>query len=246
MRIPRIYTPQHLACQCSCELEENASHHISRVLRMQKERELILFNGNGGEYRASIIAISKKTVTVMVHDFIDEQRQSPLNIELAIAISKGDRMDWVIQKATELGVYQISPLMTERTEIKLTETRLTKKMAHWNQVAISASEQSQRTVLPQLHMPVHLNQWLPHSKAEKKYVLHHRSNPDVLTSEHTPNSVALLIGPEGGLSQQEIELALTYQFAPLALGPRVLRTETAPIAAISILQYYWGDMSSRF
>ncbi|HWV15348.1 MAG TPA: 16S rRNA (uracil(1498)-N(3))-methyltransferase [Cellvibrio sp.] len=241
MRIPRIFTAQPLAANSSIDLEEAPSHHLAKVLRMQAGRELILFNGRGGEYSASITAISKKAVSVQLRDFIAEDRQSPLQLELAIGVSRGERMDWVLQKATELGATKITPLLTERTEVKLNNERSDKKLEHWQQIIVSACEQCQRNLLPELSKPVAIDEWLAQCNAELKFVLHHRDNQGLPASQNI-SSVALLIGPEGGLSEREIEQALQQHFSPLTLGPRILRTETAPLAAISLVQYLWGDL----
>lgn len=240
MRIPRIFTTQRLTADSIIDLEEAPSHHLSKVLRMQAGRELILFNGAGGEYPGVIDAISKKSVTVKLTGFNPENRQSALQLELAIGVSRGDRMDWVLQKATELGVTKITPLITERTEVKLGGERADKKRGHWQQTIISACEQCQRNLLPELAEPVLFSEWVAQCKAELKFVLHHRDNQG-LPQNATAGSVALLIGPEGGLSDTEITQAVAQQFSPLTLGPRVLRTETAPVAAISVVQYLWGD-----
>lgn len=240
MRIPRIYTSQPLSEHTSIDLEEAPSHHLSKVLRMQVGRDLILFNGAGGEYTATINAISKKSVSIQLNAFAAENRQSPLALELAIGVSRGDRMDWVLQKATELGVTKITPLITERTEVKLSGERADKKLSHWQQTIISACEQCQRNIVPELCEPILFGEWITRCNAELKFVLHHRDNKG-LPHEKTPGSVALLVGPEGGLSEEEITQALAEKFSALTLGPRVLRTETAPVAAISIVQYLWGD-----
>lgn len=240
MRIPRIYTTQTLTTDSLIDLEEAPSHHLSKVLRMQAGRELILFNGAGGEYTGVIDAISKKSVAVKLTAFNLENRQSTLQLELAIGVSRGDRMDWVLQKATELGVSKITPLITERTEVKLGGERADKKLGHWQQTIVSACEQCQRNLLPELSEPVLLSEWMASCKAELKFVLHHRDNQG-LPQDKTTSSIALLVGPEGGLSDAEIAQAIALQFSPLTLGPRVLRTETAPVAAISLVQYLWGD-----
>ena len=240
MRIPRIFTHQTLAENTAIELEEAPSHHLSKVLRMQAGRELILFNGLGGEYTATINAINKKSVSVDVAVFNAENRQSPLALELAIGVSRGDRMDWVLQKATELGVTKITPLMTERTEVKLKGDRADKKLDHWQQTIISACEQCQRNLLPELSEPILFSEWVAQCSAELKFVLHHRNNQG-LPRDIKANSVALLVGPEGGLTEVEINQAISQEFSPLTLGQRVLRTETAPVAAISLVQYLWGD-----
>ncbi len=240
MRIPRIYTRQALTTGALVNLEETASHHLSKVLRMQAGRELVLFNGEGGEYAATISEVSKKYVSAGIGAYTAANRESPLQLELAIGVSRGERFEWVLQKATELGVTKITPLITERTEVKLGGERQEKLIDRWQHILISACEQCQRNLLPQLAAPIHINDWLPSVTAELRFVLHHRDSK-TLPAEQQPQSLALLIGPEGGLSDSEIAQAQTHHFAALTLGPRVLRTETAPVAAISLVQYLWGD-----
>jgi 16S rRNA (uracil1498-N3)-methyltransferase len=240
MRTPRIYTPQTLAGSSLVELEQQASHHINKVLRMQEGDSLILFNGDGFDYSARIDSIHKKSLSASMDVAIASETESPLSIHLGIGISKGDRMDWIMQKATELGVTTITPLFTERTEVRLKGERLEKKHQHWQQIIISACEQSGRSVLPQLAPATRIDMWTENTQAEKKFVLHHRST-QTLDGKDTPKSIVLLVGPEGGLSEAEIMAAEKHNFDALALGPRVLRTETAPLAALSVLQFLWGD-----
>ncbi len=240
MRIPRIFTEQTLITGKLVQLEETASHHLSKVLRMQAGRELILFNGTGGEFTAIIQEVSKKYVTVAVAEHIADNRESPLQLELAIGISRGERFEWVLQKATELGVTKITPLITERTEVKVGGDRQEKLVDRWQQIVISACEQCQRNLLPELSAPVQISEWLTAVNSDLRFVLHHRDSK-TLPAEQKPQSVTLLIGPEGGLSESEISQAQAKDFNALTLGPRVLRTETAPVAAISLVQYLWGD-----
>ena len=156
-------------------------------------------------------------------------------------MSRGDRFDWVIQKSTELGVASITPLLSERTEVKLNEQRAEKKLQHWQHIAISACEQCGRNTLPVINALDQLAHWAGSVSAQHKLVLHHRATA-VTAAPQQPKSLALLVGPEGGLSEAEINLAQTAGFTSMALGPRVLRTETAPVAALAILQSRWGDM----
>ena len=241
MRVPRIYTQQELRADRQLTLEPAPSHHISRVLRMGEGESLILFNGEGGEYPATISKLDKKSVLVTTQQHNPRDLESPLRLELGIALSRGDRFDWVIQKATELGVASIAPLMSERTEVKFKGDRIDKKQQHWRQVIISACEQSGRNRPPELQPVCNLNSWLPAAQAQRKFVLHHRAT-SAANSQNTPTSVALLIGPEGGLSGEEISAAGKAGFEALTLGPRIMRTETAPLAALAILQAKWGDM----
>ena len=242
MRISRICLPQPLTVGQQVELPPQAARHLVTVLRAKAGTGLILFNGEGGEYRARLTAVSHKTAFAVIDAFSDIERESPLNIHLGIGLSRGDRFDLVIQKATELGVTEITPLYTGRTEIKLKGDRADKKLRHWRQIAISACEQCQRNRVPSVYAPVLLPDWLAGTDAEQKFVLHHRSDKALTDYTTAPKSAALLIGPEGGLSDTEIIAAEQRDFNHLTLGPRVLRTETAPLAAITLLQFRWGDI----
>ncbi|MFK8047349.1 MAG: 16S rRNA (uracil(1498)-N(3))-methyltransferase [Halioglobus sp.] len=245
MRIPRIYTAQHLLANSTVQLESGPSAHIAKALRMRVGDAVILFNGEGGEYTSSITSLGKKCVELQIQEHNHQESESPLLLELGIAISRGDRMDWVIQKATELGVASITPLMTERTEVKLKGERAEKKNRHWHQVIISACEQCGRNRLPSLNRLVDVNDWLQSVDAQRKFVLHHRDDAANKQAQQ-PTSAAILVGPEGGLSDREIAVAVDTGFEALTLGPRVLRTETAPLAAIAILQSRWGDMPLEY
>jgi 16S rRNA (uracil1498-N3)-methyltransferase len=241
MRIPRIYTQQHLEPNTVIELESQAGHHLTKALRLKLGASVLLFNGQGGEFEASICAIEKRNVQIQLTRFKESDCESPLHIHLGIAVSRGERMDHIMQKATELGVSEITPLFSERSEVRLKGDRLEKKLHHWQNVIISACEQSGRSRLPHIHSAERLTQWVEKTSADQKFVLHHRTDQRIDDATQT-KTAALLIGPEGGLSQPEIETAQKQQFNTLSLGPRVLRTETAPLAAITLLQYCWGDM----
>ena len=245
MRKPRIFTEQSLGADQSIRLEAGAGRHVARVLRKRVGDELVLFNGGGGQYPAAISAVDRASVIVTTGDLDPIEVESPLRLTLGIALSRGERMDWIVQKATELGVHSIAPLVSERTEVRLRGERQDKKRRHWQQVAISACEQCGRNRLPEIEALQSLEQWSRQVRAEVRLVLHHRAG-----SKHhsaaTPASAALLVGPEGGLSSAEIEAAEQAGFSPLQLGPRVLRTETAPLAAIAILQARWGDMAAGY
>lgn len=244
MRIPRIYTGQELQANAEIVLETGPSLHLSRALRMKVGDALVLFNGRGGQYPATISAIDRKAVVVASAEQEALECESPLHLQLGIAVSRGERMDWVVQKATELGVSCIAPLVSERTEVKLGAERGEKKLRHWQQIATSACEQCGRNRLPQILSPQSLAGWLQDVQADLRLVLHHTA----VTRDPgpaPPRSVALLVGPEGGLSEEEIRAAEAAGFASLQLGPRVLRTETAPLAAIAILQARWGDMGAN-
>lgn len=240
MATPRIYSPQAMAAGQCIELDEAAARHVGLVLRMKAEEPLTLFNGEGGCFSAQITQASKRSVTVQLLEFFPDSRESPLKVHLAQSISKGDRMDYAVQKATELGVTEITPIYSEHGDVRLKGERADKKQQHWQQIAISACEQCQRNIVPTIHPAISLQDWLAQTQADLKLVLHHRTEQR-LEGYAQPETVALLIGPEGGLSASEIILAEQHQFKALALGPRVLRTETAPVVALSVLNYCWGD-----
>lgn len=242
MRIPRIHTEQVLGPDQSFELEPGPSQHLSRALRMQPGDSLVLFDGNGGQYPAVISTVNKKTVVATTAAFEAVELESGLELQLGIALSRGDRMDWVVQKATELGVSSIAPLLSARSEVRLKGDRLEKKLRHWQQIAISACEQCGRNRIPQVLPPQDLESWVKATETDLKLVLHPTADTGDKTTS-APGSIALLIGPEGGLANEEVEQATLAGFSPLKLGPRILRTETAPLAAIAILQARWGDMS---
>ena len=242
MREIRVFTNQPLTTGEDVTLDALSSRHLATVLRLKSGEPVSLFNGQGGEFLATLKECSSKRVTASIINFTDAKRESPLHIHLGIGMSRGERMDWVIQKATEVGVTEITPLYTERTEVKLKGDRAEKKLRHWQQICISACEQSYRNKIPVIHSPMALHQWVSAVDTEKKLVLHHRSQYSLsVLGKQQANSVALLIGPEGGLNAQEIQTAEEAGYAPWALGPRVLRTETAPVVAISVLQSIWGD-----
>jgi 16S rRNA (uracil1498-N3)-methyltransferase len=242
MRIPRLYTQQPLHADSLITLDKDAARYLSSVLRMTSGQMINLFNGKGEEYIAEVASLSKNQVTVSIKESLPNDRESLLKIHLVIGISRGERMDWVIQKATELGVHTITPIFTERTEVKLAGSRLEKRLVHWQQVSISACEQCLRNVVPTINSAVSLQQCLGTHDGGLKIVLHHRTERPLTELQNTNNHVTILVGPEGGLSDDEITLAESNGYNAVKLGPRVLRTETAPLAAISILQSLWGDM----
>ena len=244
MTITRIFQSVTLTPETTLRLDEKSSHHVARVLRAATGDLLTLFNGEGGEYSAVIKQIEKKHVTVQINQFIPRDTESSLNIHLAQGIARGEKMDFIVQKAVELGVKKITPLISERCNVRLDNEREEKRIQHWRSIAISACEQSGRNRIPEIQSPVTLSDWLLEAKADLCFVL----SPHVqekLPSSHLSKdaSVLLLIGPEGGLSDAEVTAAMQKHFLPLNLGPRVLRTETATIAAITVLQYQFGDFS---
>ena len=239
----RIYHPGALAAHTTVTLNEFASHHLARVLRVAVGEEITVFNGEGGEYPATISAVNKKTVAVDLGEFLECDRESSLDITLAQGISRGEKMDYTIQKAVELGVKTIIPVFTERCNVKLDAERSEKRLQHWQSVIISACEQSGRNRIPYIAAPQSLDNWLPTITADICLSLSpHAVTPLKNMNISSSSRVVLLIGPEGGLSDREMSQAERYHFQPLRLGPRVLRTETAALAAIAALQARFGDM----
>lgn len=248
MRIPTIYTEAPLDAIASGSsvdndlIEGNAAHHIANVLRMRPGDKLRLFNGDGFFYHASLVSCDKKRVSVEISQVEASTTESSLHTHLGQVMSRGDRMDYAIQKSTELGVNEITPLMSERCELKLKADRENKRIEHWQQVAISAAEQCGRATVPVIHPVCSLDQWLSKQGSQGlSLVFHHRDSQNLTQIQTAPNRVNLLIGPEGGLSDVEIELAKQANFIACTFGPRVMRTETAPVACLSVLQWLWGD-----
>jgi 16S rRNA (uracil1498-N3)-methyltransferase len=221
----------------------SAGNHIARVLRLRAGDGLTLFNGRGGEYGGRIEEMHRDSVRVSVLEHRDEERESPFHLTLAQGISRGERMDWVVQKATELGVSRIVPLFTERSVVHLDEKQAAKKVQHWRAIAIAACEQSGRNQVPEIDTPISLYDLLEQRTAGAVALL--LSPGAALRITDVPAAEAgatVLIGPEGGLAQVEQETALRSGFTPVRLGPRVLRTETAAVCALTLLQQKFGDL----
>lgn len=242
MPASRFYCPQRLGPGQVLDLPPEAAHHAAKVLRMEAGHELTLFNGEGGEYAATITHISKNGVTVKTAAFREHEIESPLKITLAQAISSGDKMDYTLQKAVELGITHIQPLASERCVVKLTGERAEKRVRHWQQVVISACEQCGRNQVPEVAPIQSLTHWLGNLSPEEQHLMLAPGAQLSLSELPAPTSpVTLLIGPEGGLSPAEIRAAESYGFASARLGPRVLRTETAALTALAAMQTLWGD-----
>jgi len=238
MRLSRFFIDAPLSLG-EHELPEAQAHYIGRVLRMAEGDALQLFDGSGNEFRGTLLEVSKKRVVVRLDESFAGQVESPLQIHLGQGLSRGERMDWAIQKATELGVNEITPIFSERCEVRLKDERADKRLAHWRQVAVSACEQCGRSRGPVIHPPMLLADWIKQTQADLKLVLHPVAEP--LVSHAKPATLAFLIGPEGGLSDTEVDQAQDAGFLPARLGPRVLRTETAPVVALAVAQQLWGD-----
>lgn len=238
MRLSRFFIDAPLSLG-SHELPEAQAHYIGRVLRLNAGAAVQLFDGSGMEYLGELSEVSKKQVRVELSEQFPGMPESQLHIHLGQGLSRGERMDWAIQKATELGVAEITPILSERCEVRLNDERADKRLIHWRQIAISACEQSGRSRVPVIHPPMALVAWLEQSTAALKLVLHPLAQ--ALSSHSKPASLAFLIGPEGGLSDAEVGQAQSAGFLAARLGPRVLRTETAPVVALSVAQQLWGD-----
>ena len=239
----RIFQPMVLHPGIVIQLNEQASHHLARVLRATIRDPVIIFNGQGGEYEGVIKQIEKKQVTVEITQHVAREVESPLEIGLAQGISRGEKMDYIIQKSVELGVKKIIPLFTERCNVKLDHARGEKRQEHWQSIAVSACEQSGRNRIPDILLPQSIDTWLPTVQADYCFVLspHVEKKLKEWTIPATAK-VVLLIGPEGGLNAQEIDKACKQHFYALNLGPRILRTETAAVAALAALQGCFGDL----
>ncbi|MFN7096017.1 MAG: 16S rRNA (uracil(1498)-N(3))-methyltransferase [Gammaproteobacteria bacterium] len=242
MRIPRIYTSQPLQLTTAVALDDNAANHVARVLRLPIGAQIQLFNGAGGEYMSRITSMTKREVIVTIEQFNAHDVGSALTIHLGQVISRGERMDFTIQKAVELGATEITPLTSDFCNVKLQEERIDKKLAHWQGIIISACEQSGRTHIPTLHQPQSILTWIANCQAQHKLIL----EPTVthsLNALSPTTDFALLIGGEGGFSDKEIQYAHTHHFTGVKLGPRILRTETAALAVIAALQTLFGDFT---
>lgn len=242
MKAVRIYQPGIYHTGQILELSAGASQHVGVVLRMQVGEKLTLFCGDNREFDATIELLKKKQVHVLIGAIKVKSRESPLSIHLAQAISKGDRMDFVMQKAVELGVASIRPLITERCVVKLDRERMEKRVSQWQSMVIAACEQSGRNTVPMVYQPIHLEHYLQESLGELKLILHPGTNKNWRELIKASSSIALLIGPEGGFSEQEVQLVNSHGFQAMSLGPRILRTETAAITALGVLQAVAGDL----
>ncbi|TPH08941.1 16S rRNA (uracil(1498)-N(3))-methyltransferase [Haemophilus haemolyticus] len=243
MRIPRIYHPESLEYQTQCQLSEDAANHVGRVLRMVEGEQLELFDGSNHIYPAIITESNKKSVKVNILGRELSDKESNLKIHLGQVISRGERMEFTIQKSVELGVNVITPLWSERCGVKLDGERMDKKIQQWQKIVIAACEQCGRNVVPEIRPLMKLQDWCAEDDGAIKLNLHPRAQHSIKTLPMIPKyGVRLLIGSEGGLSKQEIVQTQQKGFTEILLGKRVLRTETASLAAISALQIYFGDL----
>lgn len=223
------------------ELEGQAGHYLLRVLRLSVGDTVALFNGDGRDYSGRVQEIRRQRVLVSLSDIRVPGTESALKITLAQAVSRGERMDYTVQKATELGVYRVQPLFTSRVEVRLDGERQIKRLAHWRKVAISACEQCGRAVVPQILEPLSLVDWLADAADAPRLVLDPDANIRLSACSIDGDSVSVLVGPEGGFGQTELARVTAKGVLAVSLGPRVLRTESAGPAAIAVLQVLAGD-----
>ena len=242
MRVPRLFVDRRLVPHSQVEIDKAGAQYLGRVLRVRAGHHIVLFDGSGREFPAQIAEVGKHSIKALLGEATDPATESPVNTILGLCLSKGDRFDWAVQKATELGVSVIQPLESERVDFAIPEDRIEKRVAHWQQIAISACEQSGRAVIPLVQEPTSLPHWLSTVEADCKLVL----DPVATSSEldDQPAHIALLIGPEGGLTPSELALASESGFTAIQLGPRILRTETAPLVALTVIGARWGDINA--
>jgi 16S rRNA (uracil1498-N3)-methyltransferase len=243
MSIPRFYCVPPLRFGNTFELSPEAAHHANRVLRLRINDPVQIFDGEGNALDAVILEISGKRVVLGSLQACREERQPPVRIELAQAMCSSEKMDWVVQKATELGAAEIQPVQTQRSVAKLSGERAEKRTEHWRSVAIAACEQCGRNTLPQAHAPQELSAWLSQLRdsQDTKFILQPEGAATLNDQPRPQGKVILLIGPEGGFSNEEVLMAHQAGFTSILLGPRVLRTETAALAGLTALQTLWGD-----
>ena len=242
MRIPRIHTEQALGEGQRVALEDQAARHVHQVLRLEPGAPLILFNGQGGEYPARIEQATRKGVTALTEAWNPREAESPLQIELGQGLSRGERMDYAVQKSVELGVLRISPLQTDRCGVRLPPERMAKRQGHWQRVAIAACEQCGRNRVPEVSPAIGLRDWVGRGEPGSLDLMLMPDGGQALKTMQPPaGPIRLLIGPEGGLSDDEVDVAEAAGFQRIQLGPRTLRTETAAVAALAAMQSLWGD-----
>jgi len=242
MRQSRIHTSHPLILAKNVELAGPAGHYLTRVLRLSKGDRVTLFNGDGNDYSGEIVDIQAQRVGVRITGVVNPGNESPLKITLVQAICRGERMDTALQKATELGVFCIQPLMSDRVGVRLDESRQVKRVTHWQKVVISACEQSGRAVVPEVKKPLSISDWLAGAFESRRLVLDPFAENKLSGLLVEGDSISILVGPEGGFTNEEIKKVCANGVLAVSLGPRVLRTESAGPAAIAVLQAKTGGM----
>lgn len=241
MPVSRFYCPQRLSPGQILDLPPDAAHHAAKVLRYEAGTKIVLFNGDGGEYEAEIAYVDKNRVSAKTLSHRARECESPIEVRLVQAISSGERMDFTLQKAVELGVSHIQPVSSERSVVKLSGERAEKRVQHWQGIVNSACEQSGRNIVPSVAPILNLPNWLGAAPSGLRLLLSPAADLPLSGLDKPQGVITLLIGPEGGLSPKEIDMATSAGFQPVRLGARVLRTETAALAALAAMQALWGD-----
>ncbi len=239
----RIHVDAELGPGLELSLPAAAAHHVRGVLRLVRDDELVVFDGRGAEYEARLVAVARDDVRVLLGAACGRVTESPLEVTLVQSISRGERMDYTIQKAVELGIQRIVPVVSQRTVVRLSAEREDKRLIHWRGIVRHAAEQSGRSCLPEVTAVCTLDNWLAAPARVPAYLLQPDSGRS-LASEPAPGSaVALLVGPEGGFERDEIRRLIESGVQAVHLGPRILRTETAALVALAIIQAHWGDLA---
>lgn len=241
MRISRLYAAQPLTPGQIIELDEDNAHYVRTVLRLKADDAITLFNGDGSEFPAVLGEVSRKHVRVSVKSKLVRTVESPLRIILGLGVARGDRMDLSVQKAVELGVNTLTPLVTERCVVQFTPEKKQQRSLHWRKIIQHAVEQSGRTIMPELTETETMQNWVAQQQTGLKLFLDPYADKCLNELQPPDNTVVLLTGPEGGFTCQEREIAKVAGFVPVRLGSRILRTETASIAALAAVQMLWGD-----
>lgn len=243
MRIPRFYVPQPLVVGQEFALPDTTFRHAVQVLRLNVGEPLILFNGEGGEYSAQMNNVGKRSASVMIDSFSPTDTESPIHLTLVQAVIKPDKMDFALQKAVELGVNTIQPLITQRSVVRIGKEQVDKKLQHWEGIVVAACEQSGRTRMPLVQAPLALERWLETPATGSRLILAPGDFPRInALPMDLPAPIELLIGPEGGFTDEEVEQCIQAGVTPVSLGPRILRAETASLAALALLQHRYGDI----
>jgi len=232
--MPRFYCPVPLAAGGSLDLPPGTARHV-QVLRLQPGADVTLFNGQGGEFEARVEHMGRSDVRVQLLRHLEVEREADRQVHLAVGMPANERMDWLVEKASELGAASIQPLLAARSVLKLAGERAEKKRAHWQAIAIAACEQCGRNRVPQLHPVLSFDEWLPQARPGERWLLTLAPDAALMSFDAEAQALTLLSGPEGGLTAQEESRARAAGFTPRSLGPRVLRAETAPLAALSRL-----------
>lgn len=244
MREIRLFIDATLSPGLEMPLPDGAARHALRVLRLEAGDRVTLFNGDGRQYATRLVAADPHGARVRIEDVESPRRESSLSLTLVQAVARGEKMDWIIQKATELGVARIVPIVSERGEVKLDAARSEKRLGHWRAIAISACEQCGRNLIPDVDAPIALGTWLagePPAKPGTRWMLHPGGTTGLRHLAPPPGNASLAVGPEGGFGDHDLAILRRAGYRELTLGPRILRTETAGIAALAALQAMWGD-----